>query len=49
LAEVHLQRGSLVEPFPSKIASGWGYELRQGELSPTRASEKLTQFLLKRS
>ncbi|MBM3614679.1 MAG: LysR family transcriptional regulator [Alphaproteobacteria bacterium] len=49
LAEVHLQRRLLVEPFPSKIASGWGYELRQGELSPTRASEKLTQFLLKRS
>ncbi|PLL10311.1 LysR family transcriptional regulator [Tabrizicola sp. TH137] len=47
LAEVHVQRGLLVEPFPGKIASGWGYDLRPGELSPTRASEKLMQFLLK--
>jgi LysR family glycine cleavage system transcriptional activator len=48
LAEVHVGRGSLVEPFPGKIASGWGYDLRPGELSPTRVSEKLMQFLLQR-
>jgi DNA-binding transcriptional LysR family regulator len=45
LAEVHLQRGHLVEPFPAPIPSGWGYDLHQGELSPTRASERLMQFL----
>lgn len=48
LAEVHLQRGSLVAPFPDRIASGWGYDLHPGELSPTRASERLMQFLLRR-
>jgi LysR family glycine cleavage system transcriptional activator len=47
LAEVHLRRGSLVEPFPGEIASGWGYDLRPGELSPTRASERLMQVLLR--
>lgn len=46
LAEVHLQRGLLVEPFPDRISSGWGYDLHPGELSPTRASERLMQFLL---
>lgn len=46
LAEVHLQRGLLVAPFPARIASGWGYDLHSGELTPTRASEKLRQFLL---
>lgn len=46
LAQVHLQRGLLAAPFPAKIASGWGYDLHMGELSPTRASEKLRQFLL---
>lgn len=46
LAEVHLQRGLLVEPFPAPIASGWGYDLHAGELPPTRASERLMQFLL---
>lgn len=46
LAEVHLQRGLLVEPFPALLPSGWGYDLHPGELSPTRASEKLMQFLL---
>jgi DNA-binding transcriptional LysR family regulator len=48
LAQVHICRGSLVEPFPGKIASGWGYDLRPGELSPTRASERLMQCLLQR-
>lgn len=48
LANVHIQRGSLIEPFPGKIASGWGYDLRPGELGPTRASERLMQFLLQR-
>lgn len=48
LAEVHLQRGVLVEPFPERIPSGWGYDLHLGELSPTRASERLMQFLLRR-
>ena len=48
LAEVHLQRGVLVEPFPERIPSGWGYDLHPGELSPTRASERLMQFLLRR-
>ena len=47
LAEVHLRRGSLAEPFPGDIASGWGYDLRPGELSPTRASERLKQVLLR--
>ena len=46
LAEVHLQRGQLVAPFPARIASGWGYDLHAGELSPTRASDKLRLFLL---
>ena len=49
LAEVHLQRGLLVQPFPDPIASGWGYDLHPGELSPTRASERLMQFLLQRA
>lgn len=48
LAEVHVRRGSLVEPFPGKIPSGWGYDLYPGELSPTRVSESLMQFLLRR-
>lgn len=47
LADVHLRRGSLVEPFPGDIASGWGYDLRPGELSPTRASDRLKQVLLR--
>lgn len=47
LAEVHLQRGLLVEPFPEPIATGWGYDLHAGELSPSRASEKLMRFLLR--
>lgn len=47
LAEVHLRRGFLAEPFPGEIASGWGYDLRPGELSPTRASERLKQVLLR--
>jgi DNA-binding transcriptional LysR family regulator len=46
LAEVHLQRESLVAPFPSRIPSGWGYDLHPGELSLTRASERLMRFLL---
>lgn len=46
LAEVHLRRGLLVEPFPAEIPSGWGYDLHPGELSPSRASEKLMAFLL---
>lgn len=46
LAEVHLRRGLLVAPFPDKIPSGWGYDLHSGEVSPTRASEKLRAFLL---
>lgn len=49
LAEVHLQRGHLVEPFPDRIPSGWGYDLHPGELSPTRASERLMQFLLRKA
>jgi hypothetical protein len=36
----------LVAPFPDKIPSGWGYDLHSGEVSPTRASEKLRAFLL---
>ena len=48
LAEVHLQRGLLVEPFPAPLPSGWGYDLHPGELSPTRAIEKLMKFLLQR-
>jgi LysR family glycine cleavage system transcriptional activator len=48
LAEVHLQRGLLVEPFPDRIATGWGYDLHSGDLSPSRASEKLMKFLLHR-
>ena len=46
LAEVHLQRGTLVTPFTDRIASGWGYDLHPGELSPTRASERLMRFLV---
>jgi LysR family glycine cleavage system transcriptional activator len=45
LADVHLRRGLLVEPFPGEIASGWGYDLHYGELSPTRASDRLMEFL----
>ena len=46
LAETHLQRGHLVEPFPAAIPSSWGYELQQGELPATRASERLRAALL---
>ena len=42
----HLQRGTLVTPFTDRIASGWGYDLHPGELSPTRASERLMRFLV---
>lgn len=48
LAEIHLQRGLLVEPFPALLPSGWDYDLHPGELSPTRASETLMKFLLQR-
>jgi LysR family transcriptional regulator, glycine cleavage system transcriptional activator len=48
LADIHIRRSLLVEPFPGRIPSGWGYDLRPGELSPTRASERLTHFLLQR-
>lgn len=47
LAEVHIRRGLLVEPFPAPIPSGWGYDLHAGELSPSRASESLMDFLLR--
>lgn len=46
LAAIHLRRGLLVEPFPAPIPSGWGYDLHPGELSPSRASEKLMAFLI---
>lgn len=45
LADVHLRRGLLVEPFPGEIASGWGYDLHYGELSPTKASDRLMECL----
>lgn len=48
-AEVHLHRGHLVEPFPESIASGWDCDLHPGELSPTRASDKLMQFLVRKA
>ena len=48
LAEVHLQRGLLVAPFPARIASGWSYDLHSGEQSPTRAAERLRRHLLGR-
>lgn len=48
LAEVHLQRGSLVAPFADRIPNGWHYDLHSGELAPTRASERLMAFLLGR-
>ena len=46
LAEVHLQRGTLVAPFPDRLPTGWGYDLHVGELNPTRAAERLMQFLV---
>lgn len=46
LAEIHLQRGTLVAPFPERLPSGWGYDLHPGELNPSRASERLMSFLL---
>ncbi len=46
LAEIHLQRGLLVAPFPAPIASSWSYDLHFGDLIPTRASEKLRHFLV---
>ncbi|MFM8746478.1 MAG: LysR substrate-binding domain-containing protein [Aestuariivirga sp.] len=46
LTDIHLKRGSLVEPFPANISSGWGFDLCPGELPPTRASEKLKSLLL---
>ncbi|MFM8701746.1 MAG: LysR substrate-binding domain-containing protein [Hyphomicrobiales bacterium] len=46
LVEIHVRRGLLVEPFPADIPSGWGYDLRPGELPPTQASEKLKSLLL---
>ena len=49
LADVHLRRGLLVEPFPGEIASGWGYDLHYGELSPTKASDRLMEFLTRRA
>jgi LysR family glycine cleavage system transcriptional activator len=48
LAEVHLQRGLLVAPFPARIASGWSYDLHSGEQTPTRAAERLRRHLLGR-
>jgi LysR family glycine cleavage system transcriptional activator len=45
LVEIHIRRGLLVEPFPANIPSSWGYDLHQGELSPTRASERLMAFI----
>jgi LysR family transcriptional regulator, glycine cleavage system transcriptional activator len=45
LAEIHLSRGLLVAPFPGDISSGWGYDVHPGELSPTRASERLIAYL----
>ncbi|WP_395689970.1 LysR substrate-binding domain-containing protein [Aestuariivirga sp.] len=46
LADIQLQRGLLVEPFPADIPSGWGYDLRPGELPPTWASERLSAHLV---
>jgi len=46
LAEVYIQRGLLVEPFPANIPSLWGYDLHQGELAETQASRQLMDFLL---
>jgi LysR family transcriptional regulator, glycine cleavage system transcriptional activator len=46
LAEEHLQRGTLVEPFVEQVQSGWGYDLHAGDLGPTRTSDRLLQFLL---
>lgn len=46
LTGILLQRGLLVEPFPAEIPSGWGFDLRSGELPPTRASEWMMAHLL---
>jgi LysR family transcriptional regulator, glycine cleavage system transcriptional activator len=46
LADVHLRRGLLAEPFPAPIPSSWGYDLHAGELAATRASDRLRQFLI---
>ncbi len=46
LAGIHLGRGVLVEPFPAEIPSGWSYDLHPGELSPSRASERLREALI---
>ena len=49
MAIAGLRRGLLVEPFPGEIASGWGYDLHYGELSPTKASDRLMEFLTRRA
>lgn len=49
LAKSHLERGLIVEPFQADIPSGWGYDLRPGELPPTWASERLSAHLLKQA
>lgn len=46
LADIHLQRRTLVAPFAERLPSGWGYDLHVGELNPSRASERLMQFLI---
>lgn len=46
LVENHIQRGLLVEPFPANIPSKWSYDIRHGELRPSRAASKLIEFLL---
>lgn len=46
LAALPIERGTLVAPFADRIASGWGYEVQTGDLAPSRASERLLQFLL---
>lgn len=46
LAEVHLNRGLLVAPFPGDIPSNWVYDLHLGDRSPTRVAETLMDFLL---
>lgn len=46
LAAIHLARGLLVAPFPDEIATDWHYDLHRGERSPTRAAERLHEFLV---
>lgn len=46
LVENHIRRGLLVEPFPADIPSKWSYDLRPGELRPSRAATKLIDFLV---